>query len=229
VKTANILSNVALSLVLLTCEKVNALQAHVTVAVTGTNLSYTLSNDESAASQAYLDVFHLEANAPFTVLSTPAGWDFRTDNFTYVDWFCTNTTAPYPNDIAPGVSLSGFTLQSKVATLEAFNLVLISWDHGITNSGSSLQATVQAPSVTNFAAALTNALISTGSTFDLDIIGVPRFSYAVQSTENFSDWKLLTTNPSPFTLQDTNWLNSPMRFYRAFFVPDEASSAVLGD
>ncbi|HYV27658.1 MAG TPA: hypothetical protein VFA77_09010, partial [Candidatus Eisenbacteria bacterium] len=94
----------SMTICLLAGQNTNAIEAHVAVAQNGTNFNYTLFNDDPTGSQFFLSNFHLEVNAPFAVSSTPSGWDFVTDQFSYVDWYCTNSVSPYLNDVAPGAS-----------------------------------------------------------------------------------------------------------------------------
>jgi hypothetical protein len=190
---------------------------------------YTLFNDEALGSQLYLNAYHLEANAPFDTILSPQGWNFVTDNFTYVDWFCTNSNVPSEKDIAPGTSLAGFGLQSKVATPEAFNCVLGSWDHAVTNTGPAVIDSISAPSVIGFASTLTNAVYSISNKFQFTVAGVPSFSYAVQSSFNLVDWTLLITNTASFIFVETNAPSFSRRFYRSVLVPDVSASSAFAD
>lgn len=123
------------------------LTAHAEVNQTGAIFAYTLFNDELVGSPNFLSLFHLDVNAPITVTSTPTGWDFVTDNSTYVDWFNTDTQLPYPNDVAPGSSLSGFTIESTVSTSESLFYTVNSWDHGNDTPGPATQSLIGVPSV----------------------------------------------------------------------------------
>lgn len=107
---------------------------------------YTLFNDEPLASPNYVTSFTLAVNAPVTVTGTPTGWDFTTDNATYVQWFNTDTALPYPHDIAPGDSLSGFDLQSTATTSTDSDYELIAWDHIVDAPGPLVNGTISAPS-----------------------------------------------------------------------------------
>src|SRR5437660_6618208 len=79
-----------------------ALQAGIQVShPTSTNYSYTLFNDEPTNSTLRVNAFHLVANAPFDVTSSASGWSYVTDNATYIDWFCTNSTL----QVAPSLSM----------------------------------------------------------------------------------------------------------------------------
>lgn len=122
------------------------LLAHVELSQTDTVFSYTLFNDESIGSANFLSTFHLAVDAPITVTSTPVGWDFSTDNRTYVDWFNTDTGLPYPHDVAPGSSLSGFIIQSTVKTTATLDFTVTSWDHIGDTSGPTTMGFVAAPS-----------------------------------------------------------------------------------
>jgi hypothetical protein len=92
---------------------------HIEVTQAGSEFTYTVFNDEPATSSLYVNAFHLTiGGAPFSVTSTPEGWDYFTDNSTYIDWYNTELELPYPHDVAPDSSLGGFTILSAVATSE---------------------------------------------------------------------------------------------------------------
>lgn len=144
------------------------LAAHVAVNQTGSVFSYTLFNDEPVGSQNFLSLFHLDVNAPITVTNTPAGWDFVTDNSTYVDWFNTDTQLPYPHDVAPGSSLSGFTIEATVDTSELLFYTVTSWDHVNDIPGPGTENLVNVPSDTS----VTVPVIPEPSTCALMAIGL---------------------------------------------------------
>ena len=127
--------------------KAQTLASRVSGTVGPPSWSYTLSNDESANSANYITSFNLSVSAPVTVTSTPAGWDYQTDNLTYVYWFNTDPTLPYPNDIAPGASLGGFTIQSAATLSTMHDFGLSGWDHSADAPGPTFQGLVLAPSV----------------------------------------------------------------------------------
>lgn len=64
-----------------------------------------------------------------------------------------------------------------------------------------------------------NPLVSTNSVFQVTIIGVPGFKYALEVSTNLSDWVPIITNTSPFIFSDTNAALWPQQFYRAVYVP----------
>ena len=128
-------------------------QANVILTQNGTSFAYTLFNDENMGSSLYVNNFYLRVNAPFAVVSHPQGWNYLTDNYTYVDWYCADSSEPYQNQLAPGASLSGFVLQSQVDSTQQFNCVIGSWDLSVTNVGSDYDGLIAAPSV--FASAYT--------------------------------------------------------------------------
>jgi hypothetical protein len=51
--------------------------------------------------------------------------------------------------------------------------------------------------------------------FSLSSAGVPGCNFVVEVSTNLASWQPLQTNPSPFTMTDTNAANYPFRFYRA--------------
>jgi len=199
---------------LLAGQNTNAIEAHVAVAQNGTNFNYTLFNDDPTGSQFFLSNFHLEVNAPFAVSSTPSGWDFVTDQFSYVDWYCTNSVSPYLNDVAPGASLAGFALRSVATNAESLGYTLISWQPGATNSGPAIQRFVLAPSLGAVDAVLTN-VFSPSNAFQFTLLGIPSFNYEVQSSTNLVDWSSRATNVSPFIFLETSAAPPFRRFYRA--------------
>lgn len=109
--------------------------------------SYTLFNDEPSSSPEFITSFSLTVNAPITVTGTPAGWDVSTDGDTFVSWFNTDPALPYPHDIAPGASLSGFSISSTTASSQLLSYGLSAWDHTLDQLGPSAVSTISAPSV----------------------------------------------------------------------------------
>ena len=128
-------------------QRTNAqLLAHAELNQSGSVFSYTLFNDEPSSGPNFLSTFNLTVNAPITVTGIPAGWDFVTDNSTYVDWFNTDSTLPYPHDVAPGTSLWGFTVESTVDTTVTLDYNVTSWDHAADSYGPVTQSFILAPS-----------------------------------------------------------------------------------
>jgi hypothetical protein len=108
--------------------------------------AYSVLNDENASSPNFVTSFALTVDAPFAVVGTPDGWAFQTDNSTFVYWFNTDPALPYPHDIAPGASLSGFILSAPgaVSASEAFSLA--AWNHTLDQPGPTVDGMVLAPS-----------------------------------------------------------------------------------
>ena len=123
--------------------------AYITANQSGTNFSYTVYNDEASRKLFLAQLISSRCPGPFTVAATPDGWTFQTDNATYIDWFATNSSPPFGNDIAPGAFLGGFMLQSHDPSSEALGCTLVSWDSSTNVCGPSLLTAVVAPSVTN--------------------------------------------------------------------------------
>lgn len=121
------------------------LQSHVDVSAAAPVWSYSLTNDEPAGSNNFLRLFTLDLEAPVTVTGSPQGWAFDTDGLTYVFWFNTDLALPYPNDIAPGATLSGFTLESTALVSSQKNYSLLSWDHSADTSGPLAFGTTLVP------------------------------------------------------------------------------------
>ena len=118
---------------------------HVEVGQAGATFTYTLFNDGSKTSPNFLSLFHLSVDAPISVSNTPDGWDYTTDNATYVDWFSTDAELPYPHDVAPGTSLGGFTIVSAVTTAELLSYTITSFDHVANAGGPFAQGLISAP------------------------------------------------------------------------------------
>ncbi len=57
----------------------------------------------------------------------------------------------------------------------------------------------------------------TNHQFTLSLAGVPTYNYSIQTSSNLTDWTDLTTNVSPFTFTDTNWVAT--RVYRGKYLP----------
>jgi PEP-CTERM motif-containing protein len=136
---------------------------HFEVAQTGSAFRYTIFNDEPTTSSLYISAFHLTADAPFTVTSMPVGWDFFTDNSTYIDWFNTDPELPYPHDVAPGNSLDGFTFLSTVTTTALQPFAANSWNHATDEGGPVFQGQVPAPFAFTQAVPEPATLISLGT------------------------------------------------------------------
>jgi hypothetical protein len=221
--------NFLTGLLLTATHAAEGVEAHATGNQSGTNFAYAIFNDEPAGSSLYLTAFHLTVNGPFGAVSAPHGWAFRTDSFTYVDWFATDSTVPSTNDIPPGGSLTGFALQSQTMASEPLKFSLVSWDRSTNACGSSYHDMLVAPSVTNFAATLTSPVTLGNAGFALSVVGIPSFSYGIEFSPNLNSWTSVVTNTSPFSLVDTNALKTLRGFYRALFVPDTASEAILPD
>lgn len=125
--------------------RAQTLLAHSSVTHTGDIWSYVLVNDELSTSNLFLGDFYLGVNAPFTVTGAPVGWDFNTDNASYVFWFNTDSVLPYPHDIGQGQSLSGFTLQSSGTGSALSGYTISSWDHDLDSPGPAAAGRVLTP------------------------------------------------------------------------------------
>jgi hypothetical protein len=122
------------------------LKAHVQVSTQPGVWSYTLFNDEPLDSPLFIATFSLGIVAPVSVIGTPDGWSFLTDNATSVLWYATDAALPYPHHIAPGTSLAGFTIQSARTASEATGFVLTGWDHQANQAKLSRPGSVLSPS-----------------------------------------------------------------------------------
>jgi autotransporter-associated beta strand protein len=66
---------------------------------------------------------------------------------------------------------------------------------------------------------LCGAGCSSNGQFQLSLVGVPGYQYAILTSSNLIDWCVLQTNSSPSTFTDTNTSGPPCRFYRAQYLP----------
>jgi hypothetical protein len=126
------------------------LQADIITAVTVTPgppvWSYTLFNNEPANSPNFITAFTLSVAAPIAVTGTPTGWDFLTDDLTFVQWFNTDLALPYLHDIAPGTSLGGFSVSSTAVSSQLLSYGLSGWDHTADAPGPGASGNALAPS-----------------------------------------------------------------------------------
>lgn len=120
--------------------------ARVDVTQSPSTWTYTLINNEAANSPNFIGGFTLSVDAPITSIGAPDGWNYQSDNLSYVYWFNTDTALPYLHDVAPGSSLGGFTIQSEINTSYSLSETLDAWDHTQDALGPSVAGNVIAPS-----------------------------------------------------------------------------------
>src|SRR5579872_1208244 len=123
------------------------LSAHVDVTIGTSTWDYMLVNDEPAGSPNFIAAFALAVDAPIVVTGTPVGWNFQTDNTSFVLWLNADSALPYPHDVAPGASLSGFEIQSTSNSSQESPYGISSWDHTADMPGPATSGTVLAPFV----------------------------------------------------------------------------------
>lgn len=111
------------------------LNARVEVSTSTNYWNYRLVNTEAAGSPQYITSLALSVFAPVTVTGTPEGWEVETDNNSYVLWSAADYAPPYPHQIAPGASLSGFQLMCPRLTSEATGSSLGGWNQALDDSG----------------------------------------------------------------------------------------------
>ncbi len=146
------------------------LLAHLTFTQSGSTFTYTLFNDEPLASPNFISLFHLEIDAPVSIIETPAGWDYATDDVTYIDWFSTSFESPYEYDLAPGASFT-FVIESAEEATEFLPFSASAWDHVVDTSGPSYTDFVLAPSGQAVPEPSSLILLGIGS---LGVIAYPR-------------------------------------------------------
>jgi hypothetical protein len=120
------------------------LHASVDIDVSGQLWNYTLRNLEPMGSDNWITSFFLPINSPVSDILAPANWTIDSDNISFILW--SNPEAfPYPDDIAPGNSLSGFSFTSN-SSGQKVNSILSSWDHNADNPGPALTLSTLSPS-----------------------------------------------------------------------------------
>lgn len=133
--------------ILLCSGRCSAQLQHVDNVTSPDTWQYTVFNDENIGSSEYIGFFDLTLAAPITVSGTPNGWDFQTDNSSYVLWFNTDVSLPYPNDIAPGSSLGGFEVESQASDASLQDYTVTYWDHTADAPGPGASGSVLSPSL----------------------------------------------------------------------------------
>jgi hypothetical protein len=191
----------------------DTLESRIEVEQAGTHFTYTVFNDEPSGSSRHVNIWTLDVNAPFEVVSTPQGWDYMTDHRSYVTWFSADSTEPFLNDIAPNAFLEGFVLESVVSTSEELPYAIMSWEHGDTHSGPSAVGEVTVPSVISLVASLVNVTYSP-SEFQFTIIGIPSLQYVVEVSSDMVEWTQVLTIAVPFTFKGATANGSKTQFFR---------------
>jgi len=138
-----------LALLVFFCLAVTAARAqfseHILSTQTGQTFNYTVYNDEPSGSPYYIDSFAFFVDGPLSSVSAPTNWEFYSDYATYVEFFNIDLALPYPDDIAPGASLSGFSIQSPTTLSDTEQAFVLSWDHTNDISGPFDTTTVLVP------------------------------------------------------------------------------------
>jgi len=108
--------------------------------------TYTITNEQAAGSPDYISEFDVAISAPIQVTALPTGW-------TYQIGVCQGVTCiqfgslDSSDDLAPGGTLSGFTISSPGAVDVLANAVAYSWDHNTDQPGpDSVAFSVDSPS-----------------------------------------------------------------------------------
>ena len=100
--------------------------------------SFTVSNEEPSGSPNFINTLNLEIVTPFTVVGTPPGWEFETDNSTYILW----SSIDQAHEIAPGDSLAGFKIQTTSAVVGPIPFTLTAFDHTTDQPGDVLTGSI---------------------------------------------------------------------------------------
>ncbi len=111
----------------------------------GNTWNYTIINNEPGTSNNWLTSFFLPIDAQVTAVQAPGDWFVQTDDATYILWY--NAEAyPYPSDVPPGGSLSGFQFESS-APGEFVSYTLSSWDHFFDQPGPTVSNQILTPGI----------------------------------------------------------------------------------
>lgn len=108
---------------------------------------------------------------------------------------------------------SSYSISSALpADAGSYRVIVTSSIGSITSSNAVLTVyTTAAGSLRLLGAAATGC--------QLNLAGVPGYSYVIQTSTNLVTWDCLHTNKAPFSFTDTDTRNGPMRFYRAVYLP----------
>jgi len=134
----------ALALLLVGSTKADSLS--VSVATSRPDMStwsYTVTNNQPLGDPDYVFGFYVAVNAALDGIATPQGWIAQTDGYNYVFWSSTGS-APYGTDIAPGTSVTGFSVSAD-ASSGLSQAATYGWNHGSDEPGPISYVTVDAP------------------------------------------------------------------------------------
>lgn len=120
--------------------------AAASVQIAADSWSYSIVNNESAGSDLFIASFSLDVTAPVNIVASPIGWVGVTDNTSYVAWYANDPGPPYPNQIAPGSSVSGFQIESAVALSQSTAYILTAWNHSLDAAGLTFSDYISSPS-----------------------------------------------------------------------------------
>ncbi len=107
------------------------LKARIVPTNTGRIWTFALFNDEAAGGPNQVSAMHLSINTPFTVVTTPPGWAFDTDNSKFILWYTLNQQFSIP----PGGSLSIFSLETTTDLALPPPFTLTSWNYQSNQAG----------------------------------------------------------------------------------------------
>jgi PKD repeat protein len=118
-----------------------------------------------------------------------------------------------------GVNLSGATASTltrsnvQPATVGGYNVV-------ITNTGGSVTSSIASLSLVSRPNLISPTV--SNKTFTFSLSGDSGFNYAIEASTNFSNWitiATLTNSTGSIRFTESNFLASPLRFYRARIIP----------
>jgi hypothetical protein len=113
-----------------------------------------------------------------------------------------------------GATNAALTLPGVATNQAGAYAVIIANQTGyVTSSNAILSVYPSAVSLLN------GASITAGNQLQFTVVGVPGFSYAVQTSTNLINWAWLITNTAPFNFDDTNNPGVQQRFYRTVYLP----------
>ncbi|MEY4385164.1 MAG: hypothetical protein RLY20_447 [Verrucomicrobiota bacterium] len=119
--------------------------------------------------------------------------------------------------VTPGQRFTLLSAASVSGSFSNLNLPPVGAD-GIGFTTSQTSTSVVA-TVVNFTPHFEAPALAPNGFFQANLSGVPGSRYLIQTATNLSSWANIATNLAPFTVNTTNVVNEPQRFFRAIYLP----------
>jgi hypothetical protein len=87
----------------------------------------------------------------------------------------------------------------------------------VTNIGGTVTSTSVTLAVYDTAVPVLTMASDTNHQFRVTLVGVPGYTYSIESSSDLHNWTPLVTNASPFSVTETNRFNN--KFYRGHYLP----------